>query len=246
MHRIPKNGAKQMPPCYVCNYFNHWVELSIQTLYTFDMKILVTAGPTREYLDPVRFLSNRSTGKMGFAIAETAAARGHEVTLITGPVKLGTPPEVSRIDIESADEMLAAVKKELPEHDALIMSAAVSDFRPKIHACNKLKKSAMPPVIELVSNPDILHCIKAEKGERIFVGFAAETDNIYLEAERKLQEKGLDMIVANDITESDAGFEVDTNRVTLVYPDKEPEKLPLMSKADLGEKLIEFVESKRA
>ena len=210
------------------------------------MKILITAGPTREYLDPVRFLSNRSSGKMGFAIAETAAARGHEVTLIAGPVRLGTPPEVSRIDVESAEEMLAAVKQELPEHDALIMSAAVSDFRPKIHACHKLKKSTMAPVIELVSNPDILQCIKPEKGDRVFVGFAAETDNIYLEAERKLREKGLDLIVANDITQADAGFDVDTNRVTLVYPDRESEKLPLMTKAELGVKLIEFVESKCA
>ncbi|MFO7937864.1 MAG: phosphopantothenoylcysteine decarboxylase [Kiritimatiellia bacterium] len=208
------------------------------------MKLLVTAGPTREYIDPIRFLSNRSSGKMGFAIAEAAAARGHEVTLITGPVLLGTPPEVTRINIESAEEMLAAVKKELPGHDALIMSAAVSDFRPKIHARNKLKKSTMPPVIELVSNPDILQCVKPEKGNRIFVGFAAETDNIHFEAERKLREKGLDIIVANDVTRSDAGFEVDTNRVTLIYPDKEMEKLPLMSKGDLGNKLIEFIEAK--
>ncbi|MDA3927157.1 MAG: bifunctional phosphopantothenoylcysteine decarboxylase/phosphopantothenate--cysteine ligase CoaBC [Kiritimatiellae bacterium] len=208
------------------------------------MKILITAGPTREYLDPVRFMSNRSTGKMGFAIAEAAVARGHEVTLISGPVILGTPPEVSRIDIETARDMLAAVQKELPEHDALVMCAAVSDFRPKITTCHKLKKSTMPPVIELIANPDILHCIQPEKGNRIFVGFAAETDNIFIEAERKLKEKGLDLIVANDITQVDAGFEVDTNRVTLIHPEQEPEKLPLMSKAALGEKLIEFIESK--
>ncbi len=210
------------------------------------MKILITAGPTREYIDPVRFLSNRSSGKMGFAIAESAAARGHEVTLIAGPVLLGTPPEVTRIDVESAEEMLSAVQQELPQHEALVMSAAVSDFRPRIHACHKLKKSTMPPVIELLSNPDILHCIKAEKGSRTFVGFAAETDNIYVEAERKLREKGLDLIVANDITQSDAGFDVDTNRVTLIYPDKNPEKLPLMTKRELGERLIDFIETKAA
>jgi len=210
------------------------------------MNILVAAGPTREYLDPVRFLSNRSTGKMGFAIAETATARGHKVTLISGPVMLGTPPDVTRIDVESAREMLAAVQKELPEHDALIMSAAVSDFRPKIMTCHKLKKTTMPSVIELDSNPDILESIQSKKGERIFVGFAAETDNIFIEAARKLKEKGLDMIVANDITQVDAGFEVDTNRVTLIYADREPLTLPLMTKADLGEKLIEFVEAKAA
>lgn len=208
------------------------------------MKILITAGPTREYIDPVRFLSNRSSGKMGFAIAEAAAARGHEVTLICGPVALGTPPEVSRIDVDSAREMLAAVQRELPEHDALIMSAAVSDFRPRSMSPLKLKKSSMPPVIELEQNPDILKTIQPDKGSRIFVGFAAETDNIHVEAARKLREKGLDLIVANDITQADAGFDVDTNRVTLIYPDREPQHLPLMTKAELGQKLIDFVESK--
>ncbi len=208
------------------------------------MKILITAGPTREYIDPVRFLSNRSSGKMGFAIAEAAVARGHEVTLISGPVLLGTPPEVTRIDVESAEEMLAAVRRELSGNDALVMCAAVSDFRPRIQACHKLKKSAMPPVIELIGNPDILQCVKPQKSGRIFVGFAAETDNIHVEAERKLHEKGLDLIVANDIKEPDAGFEADTNRVILVYPDREPEPLPLMTKFDLGGKLIEFIELK--
>jgi len=212
----------------------------------FYMKILITAGPTREYLDPVRYLSNRSSGKMGFAIAEAAAARGHEVTLISGPVILGTPPEVSRIDVESARDMLAAVQREFPEHDALVMCAAVADFRPKVMAHNKLKKATMPSVIELERNPDILKCIQPDKGSRIVVGFAAETDNIYLEAERKLKEKGLDLIVANDVTLSDAGFEVDTNRVTLLYPDQTSEKMPLMSKADLGDKLIDFIESNAA
>jgi phosphopantothenoylcysteine decarboxylase / phosphopantothenate---cysteine ligase len=208
------------------------------------MKILITAGPTREYIDPVRFLSNRSSGKMGFAIAEAAVKRDHEVTLISGPVLLGTPPDVTRIDVESAEEMLAAVSRELSGNDALVMCAAVSDFRPRIRAFHKLKKSAMPPVIELIGNPDILRCVKPQKSGRIFVGFAAETDNIHVEAERKLHEKGLDLIVANDIKESDAGFEADTNRVILVYPDREPESLPLMTKFDLGGKLIEFIELK--
>ena len=207
------------------------------------MKILITAGPTREYIDPVRFWSNRSSGKMGFAVAETAAVRGHEVTLISGPVMLGTPPDVTRIDIESADEMLEAVKRELPAHDALIMCAAVSDFRPKIRSFHKLKKSTMPPVIELERNPDILQQMLPYKGNRVFVGFAAETDNIHVEAERKLREKGLNLIVANDVTQSDAGFEVDTNRATLIYPDRDPEQLPLMTKVELGGVLIDFVEA---
>lgn len=209
------------------------------------MKILITAGPTREYLDPIRFLTNRSSGKMGFAIAQAAAAKGHTVTLISGPVILDTPADVRRVDIESAREMLTAVQKELPEQDVLIMTAAVSDFRPRIMTHHKLKKSTMPPVIELRQNPDILKTIQPDKGNRIFVGFAAETDNIFLEATRKLNEKGLDMIVANDITQSDAGFGMDTNRVTLIYPDKEAEYLPLMSKTDLGVKLIEIIEAMR-
>lgn len=207
------------------------------------MKILITAGPTREYLDPIRFLSNRSSGKMGFAIAKAAAERGHSVTLISGPVILDTPANVRRVEIESAREMLAAVQQELPEQDVLIMTAAVSDFRPRITTHHKLKKSTMPAVIELRKNPDILKTIQPDKGTRIFVGFAAETDNIFLEATRKLNEKGLDMIVANDITQSDAGFGMDTNRVTLIYPDKEAEHLPLMSKVDLGVKLIEIIEA---
>lgn len=209
------------------------------------MKLLITAGPTREYLDPIRFLSNRSSGKMGFAIAEAAAAKGHNVSLIAGPVTLDTPADVRRIEVESADDMLAAVQKELPGQDVLVMAAAVSDFRPRIMTHHKLKKSTMPRVIELRKNADILKTVQPDKGNRIFVGFAAETDNIFLEASRKLNEKGLDMIVANDITQSDAGFGMDTNRVTLIYPDKEPEHLPLMSKIDLGERLIDIIESMR-
>ncbi|MEI7945881.1 MAG: bifunctional phosphopantothenoylcysteine decarboxylase/phosphopantothenate--cysteine ligase CoaBC [bacterium] len=206
------------------------------------MNILVTAGPTREHLDPIRFLSNRSTGKMGFAIAAAAAERGHTVTLIAGPVSLTTPPGVTRIDVVSARDMLTAVQSCLPKQDALIMSAAVADFRPAHMADSKLKKSQMNPVIPLEPNPDILKTISPLKGSRIFVGFAAETGDPIAEAQRKLASKGLDMIVANDVTAEGAGFAVDTNRVTFITANEQPRALPLQSKVDVGRAIIDWLE----
>ena len=206
------------------------------------MKILITAGPTREFLDPVRFLSNRSTGKMGFAVAEAAAARDHEVTLIAGPVTLKTPANVRRVDVVSACDMLAAVQQHLPEHDALVMTAAVADWRPRRKSEIKLKKASMAPQIELVANPDILKTIQPCKQGRLFVGFAAETGELVGEAQRKLAEKDLDLIVANDVTQPDAGFESDSNRVILVTKNAQPISLPLQSKLDLGRVLIEWLE----
>ncbi len=206
------------------------------------MNILITAGPTREHLDPIRFLSNRSTGKMGFAVAQAAAERGHRVTLIAGPVSLATPPGVTRMDVVSAREMLAAVQQALPEQDALVMSAAVADWRPARVAATKLKKSEMAPVIQLEPNPDILKTIAPLKGHRRFVGFAAETGDPTAEAQRKLKAKGLDMIVANDVTDAGAGFAVDTNRVTLFIPNRQPQVLPLQSKLDVGRTIIDWIE----
>jgi phosphopantothenoylcysteine decarboxylase / phosphopantothenate---cysteine ligase len=206
------------------------------------MKILITAGPTREHLDPIRFISNRSTGKMGFAVAQAAAERGHTVTLIAGPVSLETPSGVTRVDVTSACEMLEAVQRYLPKHDALIMSAAVADWRPAQQAAAKLKKREMEPVIHLVPNPDILKTILPEKGKRIFVGFAAETGDPTAEAQRKLTAKGLDMIVANDVTAEGAGFAVDTNRVTFFTANAKPQVLPLQSKLDVGRAIIAWLE----
>jgi phosphopantothenoylcysteine decarboxylase/phosphopantothenate--cysteine ligase len=206
------------------------------------MNILITAGPTREYLDPIRFLSNRSTGKMGFAIAQAAAERGHTVTLIAGPVSVATPLGVTRIDVVSARDMLVAVQKALPHQDALVMSAAVADFRPAHRADTKLKKRDMAPVIQLEPNPDILKTISPLKGARIFVGFAAETGDPIAEAQRKLASKGLDMIVANDVTAEGTGFAVDTNRVTFITAHEPPRALPLQSKLDVGRAIIEWIE----
>ena len=206
------------------------------------MKILITAGPTREHLDPVRFLSNRSTGKMGFAVAQAAAERGHAVTLVAGPVSLATPQGVVRVDVVSARDMLAAIRRLLPDQDALVMSAAVADWRPRQVSETKLKKSAMAPVIELEPNPDILKTVRPLKAHRLFVGFAAETGDPLAEAQRKLEAKGLDLIVANDVTRPDAGFAVDTNRVTFIAVAEDARSLPLLSKIDVGREIVAWVE----
>src|SRR5574344_830519 len=170
------------------------------------MRFLVTAGPTREFIDPVRFLSNPSTGKMGFAVAAAAHAAGHSVALVAGPVTCSTPSGVRRVDVTSAREMLAAVRRELPKADVLVMTAAVADWRPAKTAAKKLKKSEMKPVLRLVRNPDILKTLRPLKGKKVFVGFAAETGDPTREAVRKCREKGLDFIVANDVAAPGSGF----------------------------------------
>ena len=208
------------------------------------MKILVTAGPTREFLDPIRFLSNRSSGKMGYAIAERALGRGHEVTLITGPVALMPPAGANVVPVVSARQMLAAVEQHLDAHEALVMAAAVADWRPAEASPAKLKKRDMASSLELVPNPDILLTIQPRKRGRIFVGFAAETNDLMAEAGRKLESKGLDLIVANDVSRPDAGFEVDTNRVVFLSPDEEPRALPLLSKLQVADVILDWIEKR--
>lgn len=202
------------------------------------LRIVVTAGPTREHLDPVRFLSNPSTGKMGFAIAAEAARRGHDVTLVAGPVALRTPKGVRRVDVVSACEMLAAVQRAVAEGaDVFVAVAAVADWRPAKCAARKLKKREMSPTLKLVRNPDIL---KAVTGVRK-VGFAAETNDVLAEAARKCREKGLSFIVANDITQAGCGFGTDTNRVTFVFPDGTQKKLPLLTKRLVAKRILDEV-----
>lgn len=210
------------------------------------MRFLVSAGPTREHIDPVRFLSNRSTGRMGFAVAAAAAAAGHTVTLVTGPVALETPPGgIRRVDVISARDMLAALQERLPETDVLVMTAAVADWRPKHTAGTKLKKATMNPVIELEPNPDILATLAQAKAGRTFVGFAAETGDPLPEARRKLIAKGLDLIVANDVSRSDSGFAVDTNRVTLIGADGTFAPLPLLTKHEVACEIVKWCETRR-
>ncbi len=206
------------------------------------MRLLVTAGPTREHLDPVRFLSNRSTGKMGFAIAQRAAERGHAVVLIAGPVALPTPAGVTRVDVCSARDMLAAVEAHLADCAALVMCAAVADWRPRQCSAVKLKKRGMSSILELEPNPDILQTIRTRKHRRVFVGFAAETGDPLAEGHRKLTDKGLDLLVANDVSQPDAGFAVDTNRVTLLTRDGRVVPLPLLAKLEVAERILVWLE----
>jgi len=209
------------------------------------MKILVTAGPTREALDPVRFLSNRSSGRMGYAVAGVAQSRGHEVILVSGPVSLAAPDGVRVERVVSAADMLAAVERHVAWCDVLVMAAAVADWRPAAVSARKLKKTDGPASIDLERTTDILQAVRAAKGARVFVGFAAETEDLLGEAGRKLAAKGLDMIVANDVSRADAGFEVENNRVTILTPGGAPEELPLMAKRDVAQTLLSRLEDLR-
>lgn len=207
------------------------------------MKILVTAGPTRESIDPVRFISNRSTGKMGYAVAESAVEKGHDVRLVSGPVALKAPDGLELVSVESAEDMYNAVVSSVEWCDVLVMTAAVADWRPRENAPDKLKKSAMKPVIELERTKDILGAIREVKGDRTFIGFNADTKNVLQEGERKLREKGLDMVVSNDVSLKDAGFAVDTNRVTFIFGDGEVRDQPLMTKREVADLIIDWAES---
>jgi phosphopantothenoylcysteine decarboxylase/phosphopantothenate--cysteine ligase len=203
--------------------------------------ILVTAGPTFEPIDPVRFIGNRSSGKMGFAIARAAVQRGAKVTLVAGPVALETPRHVHRIDVESAAQMHDAVLSHAPKAHAIIMAAAVADYRPQSQARKKIKKQgpAEPLTLELTSTPDILLSLGQKKSKgTILVGFALETDNELQNAREKLHKKNLDLIVLNSLKDKGAGFGGDTNVVTIVPRRGKVEKLPLMSKSDVANKIL--------
>lgn len=204
-------------------------------------RIVVTAGPTREPVDPVRVLSNRSSGKMGYAIAAAAWRRGADVTLISGPASLAQPVGVNTLRIETAEQMAGAVREAIAEADALIMAAAVADFRPAAPAASKIKKSTAVSAIELEPAPDILKSTRSDRAQHLrVVGFALETDAHEENARKKLAEKGLDFIVLNDATEPGAGFEVSTNRVTIIHKDStSAEQLPLLSKDEVADAILD-------
>ncbi len=183
---------------------------------------------------------------MGYALAEAARDRGHDVVLVSGPVALPPPEGVEVVDIVSALDMLAAVSARLPWCDTLIMCAAVADWRPASCSAVKLKKRAMEAQLTLVPNPDILAELAPKKAGRLFIGFAAETHDLLAEAQGKLARKGLDLIVANDVTQPGAGFETATNIVTLVAPDAPPQPLPLMSKRAVADRILAWAEAKAA
>lgn len=203
-----------------------------------NQTILITAGPTREYIDPVRFLSNGSTGKMGYAIAEAAVSRGAEVILISGPVNLPVPVGVNFVPVISAQEMFDAVVEHYDQADVVIKSAAVADYHPREKLGSKLKKGSADWSLELTRNPDILHYLGQNKGDRILVGFAAETDNLIKNAEKKVREKNLDFIVANDVTLAGAGFGTDTNIVKFLYKDGQAEQLDKMDKKEVAHQIL--------
>ncbi len=205
------------------------------------IRLLVTAGGTREAIDPVRYIGNRSSGKMGYAIAAAAAERGAEVTLVSGPVSLAVPAGVKRVSVESALEMREAVLAAFPTVDIVIKAAAVADYRPEVVAEQKIKKNSVNLTVELTKNPDILAELGKIKTGQFLVGFAAETQELVTNATDKLRRKNLDMLVANDVTQPGAGFESETNIVKLFAKDGSIEELPQMSKQDLARLLLDRV-----
>jgi phosphopantothenoylcysteine decarboxylase / phosphopantothenate---cysteine ligase len=206
-------------------------------------KVIVTAGGTQEAIDPVRVITNHSSGKQGYALAQAAIDAGAEVTLITTPTALTPPVGAKVVNVKSVQEMLDALMNE--SADVLIMAAAAADFRPKSIAQNKLKKRDGIPQIELEAAPDILKTVSGsgveKKRFKVTVGFAAESQSLLENASEKLKSKGLDFIAANDISAEDAGFAVETNRITLLFADGTKEILPLMSKTEAAEKITEHI-----
>ncbi len=207
------------------------------------LRILVTAGPTIEPLDPVRYITNRSSGKMGYALARAARLRGADVMLVSGPSGLRPPLDVSFCEVKTAEEMRQAVLTQSSQYDVIIKAAAVCDYRPKDRADQKIKKGKEKQTLEMVKNPDILAELGSNKGDfpRILVGFSAETKDLVANAREKLEKKNLDMIVANDVSREDAGFDSDTNQVKVIYRNGHMEEFPLMTKAEVADQLLERI-----
>jgi phosphopantothenoylcysteine decarboxylase/phosphopantothenate--cysteine ligase len=221
-----------------------------QTLHThkdFEGEtMLITAGPTCEDLDPVRYLTNRSSGKMGYAVAEAAARRGAKVSLVSGPVNLETPAGVERVAVRTAEEMRHSVLDRLPESTIAIFAAAVADYRPAETQTEKMKRNREPLTIRLEPTPDILAEAAQTKGDRLIVGFAAETERVAENARKKLAAKNADLIVANDVTAEGAGFDHDTNIVTLFSRDGRDLALPKLSKGAVAQRILDEVLRLRA
>lgn len=208
------------------------------------VRILVTAGPTEEPLDAVRHISNPSSGKMGYAVAQEAVRQGAEVTLVTGPTLLEPPPGARTIRVRTAQEMLDACLQVYEQMDVVIATAAVSDYRPAEVWHGKRKKSDEEWTIRLVPNPDILRTLGERKSRQVLVGFAAETQDLLQNAQHKLREKHLDLIVVNDVSQQGSGFRSETNRVTFLWADGTQEPLPLLSKREVAQRLLEAIRQK--
>ena len=204
------------------------------------LKVLVTAGGTREPIDPVRYITNRSSGKMGYALARTAAERGARVYLVSAPTRLVPPTGIEMVSVETAEQMYQAVMDLYPEMDAVVKAAAVSDYRPGTYQNQKIKKGG-GLVLELEKTKDILAELGNRKKSQVLVGFAAETQDLVQNATNKLIQKNLDLLVANDVTQSGAGFGTDTNIVKLLYPDGRVESLPIMDKLEISHRIWDEV-----
>jgi phosphopantothenoylcysteine decarboxylase/phosphopantothenate--cysteine ligase len=205
-------------------------------------KIVITAGPTQEPIDPVRYITNRSSGKMGYALAKTARRRGAEVVLITGPVSL--PPvrgDIQWAPVRSAEEMREAVFSHLEGSSVVIKAAAVSDYRPRVTSEKKIKKGSTEYILALERTKDILEELGKKKGNRILIGFAAETEDVMANAKKKLLEKNLDFIVVNDVTQPGSGFGSDTNQVKILYPSGQAKDLPMMTKDEVSQFILDDV-----
>jgi phosphopantothenoylcysteine synthetase/decarboxylase len=211
------------------------------------MKILITAGPTREPLDPVRYLSNRSSGKMGYALATAARDAGHEVTLISGPVVIPAPDRVTLVQVETTRQMYEAVRDLLKEQNAAIFAAAVADYRPAVSADQKIKKTDATLTLTLEKTEDILGSARSVFGfTGYLVGFAAETERLLEHAQDKRMRKGCDLVIANDVSRPGIGFDSEENEVTLCLPDASPFPLPRQSKTVLARELIAFITQQAA
>jgi phosphopantothenoylcysteine decarboxylase/phosphopantothenate--cysteine ligase len=211
------------------------------TIENGDLKgqrVLITAGPTYEAIDPVRGITNRSSGKMGYSVAEAALARGAEVTLVSGPVSIEAPTGIRVLRVCSAAEMYDAVMASLEAATIVIMAAAVADYRPARRVEQKIKKNVRKMTVELEPTQDILATVGGAKGDRVVIGFAAETENVVANARKKLFEKGADLIIANDVSKPDSGFDVETNRITLVTKEGIVE-LPLLTKKAAAERILD-------
>ncbi|MGN7939935.1 bifunctional phosphopantothenoylcysteine decarboxylase/phosphopantothenate--cysteine ligase CoaBC [Virgibacillus sp. 6R] len=233
-------GRLEEPEKIVELLVNHFEKIESGSPF-HNVKMIVTAGPTREKIDPVRFFSNHSTGKMGYAIAEEAAKLGANVTLITGPTAIAPPETVTTVRIETAQEMYDEVLKRYNDADVVIKSAAVADYRPAKEYSQKMKKQSTKLVIEMERTNDILKELGRQKTHQLLVGFAAETNNLEEYAKKKIETKNLDLIVANNILSKGAGFGTDTNIVTMIDRELNKTELPLMSKTQVAKKLLDKV-----
>jgi len=206
------------------------------------VRFLITAGPTREPIDPVRYISNRSSGKMGYAIAEAAIETGHEVVLISGPVGVDRPRGAAVISVSTSDQMLEAVQRHVRNCDILVMCAAVADYKPAKVSKNKIKKRSENVSLELVPTRDILSSLPKDR-QYLVVGFAAETENVEANAQKKLREKNCDIVVANDVSHADSGMESDQNEVEILFRDGETKTISRASKKIISRDLVKYFEN---